>query len=338
MHIDDSAQRDLALHNAFIACRRLRSDHITANLEVLSMSQSRNITDFFGRLRRPGTNSGSSQQRPSNASDPPTAPVQSVPRTESSSSLAENTPSGYSDTPTDSPGNQLKESLLDSAEELLEEKRPYQSFQSARTAGDSSVGGSFNSSQRLVKDGKEIVTGTDGEDTDSVESLEDVDDLLKRFTHPKNEAPEEPSFADSRMNLRSRNGATKSKSSLSKATVPDYKNTLEMLVTEAVDDNETEAGVAKAKAAMEIENSRNRVEAKPGCKGGELHEDMLTSALGDKDDELGLSRLLDAVRRTEAFEQEKSWLFFDHETGIPPVREFPRDAVAPGSHSSGLRG
>lgn len=303
------------------------------------MSRSRNITDFFGRPRFPGTNSRSSEQRISDPSKVRAASSQSLSQPHLTSSLSENNSSTYSGTPTDSPGTQLKESPLDSAGDLPEEKAPHQSFQSGKTTGNSSVGGSFGSSQRLVRDGKEVVTCTDGEETDS---LEDVDELLRRFTGPEDDFQEQPSKGGStgvRMNLRPKRGMMQGKFSLSDAKAPNYKNTLDMLVTEAVDDNETEAGVAKLKAAMESENSRSRAEPRlDGRQGGGVHEDMLAAALGEKDDELSLQRLLDAVRRTEAFEREKSWLFFDHETDVPPPHEFPRDAIAPRGHLAGLRG
>lgn len=290
------------------------------------MSRSRNITDFFARPRFPAANSNSSRQKSGKEGDSPAVPSQAVPPSELSPPWAENT-----DASSDSPGHPPKESPSGVTKDQSDEQPSHQSFQSARTTGDSSVGASFTSSQRLVKDGKELVTGTDGEDTDSVASLEDPEELLRRFTCPKEDTPEEPSKDTStggRMSLRSKNGFTE----------PDYKNTLDILVTEAVDDNETEAGVAKLKAAFESETARNNVQAKLGREGGELREDMLTSALGDKDDDLGLQRLLDAVRRTEAFEQEKTWQFFDRKADVPPALEFPRKAVAPGTHLAALRG
>lgn len=276
-------------------------------------------------------------------------PSQPPPLSEVPSSLAENTSSRLRDTPSDSPGVQLNESLLHSVNNSPDEETSHQSFQSARTTGDSSVGAGFNSSQRVIRNGMEVVISSDGDETDSIASLEDVDELLKMFTNPKpkdnaSEKPPNSSSTNTHTGLQSshrmplRTSPTKqNKFNPSDYTVPKYENTLDMLVAEAVDDNETEADVAKLKAAFEAEDSQNHGETKSDSRGG-LHEDMLTSALGDKDDELGLQRLLDAVRRTEVFEQEKSWLFFDDKSNTPPIREFPREAVVPGAYLAGLRG
>ena len=324
-----------------ITCLHLDiTSSISASL--FDMSRSRSITDFFDRPRFPSTSSKPPQLRASNPSKAHTTSSQSPSRVELSSPLAESNPSTSSDTPAENCGTHLKEPLLDSAGDKPAEKASRQTFKSARTTRDSSVGGSFSSSQRLVRDGIEIVTGTDSEETDSVESLEDVDELLRRFTCPKDNYPEKPSkgsSTDTRVDLRPKCGKPQSKFSPSETVVPKYKNTLDRLVTEAVDDHETEAGVAKLKAAIEAENSWNGADARPdGRQERKLREDMLAAALGDMDDELGLERLLDAVRRTEAFEQEKSWLFFDHEADVPPPREFPRDAISPGTPLAGLRG
>jgi hypothetical protein len=105
-------------------------------------------------------------------------------------------------------------------------------------------------------------------------------------------------------------------------------------VTQAVDDNETEATIARLKAVREDESS-SKPDTPPSRK---LNEGMLTSALGDKDDELGLQRLLDAVRRTEALEIEKFWSFFNYEAKAPPALEFPRESIAPGTYLAVLRG
>jgi hypothetical protein len=66
---------------------------------------------------------------------------------------------------------------------------------------------------------------------------------------------------------------------------------------------------------------------------------MLASALGgDSDEGPGLQRLIDAVRRTEALEQNRTWRFFDHDQMTPATPNFPIELFPPGSPLAGLRG
>ncbi|GAQ03840.1 hypothetical protein ALT_1161 [Aspergillus lentulus] len=302
------------------------------------MSQSSSITDFFKRpafsLSKQDIHSDS---KPSEAL---TAALQSSPLTEPSSSFLAN-----SDSPQTSDGlaSQLKESLLSSVQDTSPKRTPQQSFQSSNgtVVGDPSSGLSFNSSQRIVKNGKEVVISSDGEDTDSIASFEQLEDPLLMLMKPNPTAASEMreaenSIGDSEMALRSQRLKDTKKSSnakSSKVTVPQYKFSLDDLVTQAVDDNETEATIARLKAVREDESS-----SKPDTPPSRhLNEGMLTSALGDQDDELGLQRLLDAVRRTEALDIEKFWSFFKYEAKALPALEFPQESIAPGTYLAVLR-
>ncbi|EAW15492.1 uncharacterized protein NFIA_048290 [Aspergillus fischeri NRRL 181] len=302
------------------------------------MSQSRSITDFFKRPAFSLTKQDiHSDSKPSEAL---TAAPQSSPLTEPSSSFLAN--SDPPKTP-DGPASQLKESLQSSVQDTSPKPIPHQSFQSSNgtVVGDPSSGLSFNSSQRIIKNGREVVISSDGEDTDSIVSLEQLEDPLLMFMKPNPTAASETreaenSVGDSEMALRSQrlkdtNKASNAKSS--KDSVPQYKFSLDDLVTQAVDDNETEATIARLKAVRADESS-----SKPDTPPSrQLNEGMLTSALGDQDDELGLQRLLDAVRRTEALEIEKFWSFFNYEAKALPALEFPRESIAPGTYLAVLR-
>ncbi|RHZ50447.1 uncharacterized protein CDV56_104861 [Aspergillus thermomutatus] len=300
------------------------------------MSQSRSITDFFKRpaLTKQDIHSDS------NPGEALTAAPQSSPLTEASSSFLAN--DGSPQTP-DGPASQLKESLLSSVQDTSPKPTPQQSFQSSNgtIVGDPSSALSFNSSQRIVKNGKEVVISSDGEDTDSVASFEQLEDPLLMFMKPKPTAASETTeiannIGDSGMALRSRRLKDTKRSSnpdSSKVSVPQYKFSLDDLVTQAVDDNETEATIARLKAVRENESS-SKLDTPPSRQ---LNEGILTSALGDQDDELGLQRLLDAVRRTEALEMEKFWSFFDYEAKALPALQFPRESIAPGTYLAVLR-
>ncbi|KAF7174256.1 hypothetical protein CNMCM6106_008460 [Aspergillus hiratsukae] len=301
------------------------------------MSQNRSITDYFKRPAFSLTKQDIHSE--TNPGEALTAVPQSSPLTEPSSSFLADSDSPQ--TP-DGPTSQLKETLLSSAQDTSPKPTPPQSFQSSNgtIVGEPSLGLSFNSSQRIVKNGKEVVISSDGEDTDSIASFEQLEDPLLMLLKPKPTAASETTEAedntgDSGMALRSTRPKDKKKSlnHSSKVSVPQYKFSLDDLVTQAVDDNETEATIARLKAVREDESS-----SKPDTPPSrQLNEGMLTSALGDKDDELGLQRLLDAVRRTEALEIEKFWSFFNYEAKALPALEFPRESIAPGTYLAVLR-
>ncbi|KAL4740746.1 hypothetical protein BDV11DRAFT_213986 [Aspergillus similis] len=120
-----------------------------------------------------------------------------------------------------------------------------------------------------------------------------------------------------------------------KAGPSKYKNSLDALVIQAVDDNETEAGIARLKASLAAESSRKD----DPVSASNLNEDVLASAVksDDVDDSIGLQRILDAVRRTEALDMRKSWSFFDLEAELPRAHEFPRESICPGTYLAVLR-
>ncbi|KAL5363262.1 hypothetical protein BJX96DRAFT_167337 [Aspergillus floccosus] len=294
------------------------------------MSASRKITQFFNRPDFSVAN----RDPPSETQKESVAPrgTQSSPLTEPpSSSLSNNASSPQ--TP-DAAGPQLKASLLRSFNEELESQAsqdPQQSLQHEQSATPNPLS-SFSSAQRVVRNGKEVVISSDGEDTDSIASLEAPETLFMQFKKPDiaKEADEaEKNDSASGMSLPSR-------SSKSRGPPRAYKNTLESLVVEAVDDNETEARIAKFKASLQDEKARNSAGPNPGQKS-QLNEGILTSAFGNEDDEGGLQRLLDAVRRTEAFDLEKAWFFFDYGRNIAPPLDFPRDCLYPDTYMSVLR-
>jgi hypothetical protein len=170
------------------------------------MSQNRTITDFFKRPAFSLTKQDIHSE--SNSGEALTAAPQSSPLTEPSSSFLANSDSPQ--TP-DGPASQLKDTLLSSVQDTSPKPTPPQSFESSNgtIVGDPSSGLSFNSSQRIVKNGKEVVISSDGEDTDSVASFEQLEDPLLMLLKPKPTAASETTEAedntgDSGMALRSR--------------------------------------------------------------------------------------------------------------------------------------
>ncbi|KAL4757934.1 uncharacterized protein BDW70DRAFT_170874 [Aspergillus foveolatus] len=120
-----------------------------------------------------------------------------------------------------------------------------------------------------------------------------------------------------------------------KSAPPKYKNSLDALVIQAVDDNETEAGIARLKASLAEESSRKD----DPVSATDLNENVLASAIKSDgvEDSIGFQRIIDAVRRTEALDLRKSWSFFDAGAEPPRAREFPRESIRPGTYLAVLR-
>lgn len=226
------------------------------------------------------------------------------------------------------PGAQLHESLSRTlSNNPSKPSTREESFQST----DSTVPSSTldRSSQRIIKGGKEVVISSDGEDTDSISDLDDPSTLFS--STPKPLSKKEPTVSKP-----TRSG----KSHLALLTAQKtYKNNLDDIVHDAVDDNEIEAKVAQVKASFARSNDE-RAAFKHARDSAAINESMLTSALGDtqEEDRTGLQRLLNAVRRTEAFDQGRVWRFFDQIPTTPAKLDFPKDLFPPGSNLAALRG
>ncbi|EEP79668.1 predicted protein [Uncinocarpus reesii 1704] len=157
----------------------------------------------------------------------------------------------------------------------------------------SSFGTSFASSQRVIKDGQVVVTGSDGEDTDSALSLgSDYDDLLQMFVGPKGQRSPEKRTASSKWGL-----------GVIPTTPPKYKFSLENLVEHAADDRETEANISKLKLAFQGSSDAGKVNKTPKQRSRMFRDDILASAIGENTNTDTMQRLKIAVDRTEAVDQ-----------------------------------
>lgn len=276
----------------------------------VQMPMMRSITDFFNKpsFSRANHNRTPESKKGSNELAPESSPLTKPP---SSSIISNLSPGSEHDAEA-----QLNRALYLSAQESFSQPPTWQSFQSTESATVSSLNESFGGSQRIVKDGKEVVISSDGEDTDSICSLDDPASLFAPISKKPESVP----------------GTVGTKTVLKKITSPKkYKHTIDSLVYDAVDDNEIEANVARVKAKF-TQNSPDGNDSTSGVKKG-LNEGVLTSALGDDtDDGIGLQRLLDAVRRTEALDHDRTWRFFDGTQKLPSAPEFPRHLFTGGTH------
>ncbi|KAJ5166121.1 uncharacterized protein N7482_004902 [Penicillium canariense] len=297
----------------------------------------RTIRDFFRRPSLSRVNQDFppdlAQSDSHGAHEPPTSsPLSEPPRSSITIDLTQDGDDGE-----DGPDTQLSKPSLRSASDsrpesfALEAFAPDQSYLRADTESigpPSSLSGSFNASQRIVKDGKEVVISSDGEDTDSVASLEDPDALFAPKTKPKPKNAGGPAAK----------AYQPDKALLAKLSAPKkYKHTIESLVHDAVDDNEMEANVAKARAAF-VQSQQNGDQSGMGGSKKGLNEGMLVSAFGDDGDEgPSLRRLMEAVRRTEALEQDRAWRFFDQSQMTPATPDFLIELFPASSPLAGLR-
>ncbi|CAP99725.1 hypothetical protein EN45_004110 [Penicillium chrysogenum] len=206
---------------------------------------------------------------------------------------------------------------LSTQDTLLQPPTLHQSFQSIESAtGGSSLNESLSGSQRIIKDGREIVISSDGEDTDSICSLEDPKNLFA----PKSKMDE----------------STPAKFTTKISSPKKYRHTIDSLVHDAVDDNEVEASVARVRANY-VQGQLNGKDPGNDPSGTALNETMLISALGENEDGVGGQRLISAIRRTDALDHGRAWPFFDCTQTLPPVPPFPRDLFAPGTSMDILR-
>ncbi|KMU77253.1 hypothetical protein CISG_06097 [Coccidioides immitis RMSCC 3703] len=175
-----------------------------------------------------------------------------------------------------------------------------------------SFGTSFGSSQRVVKDGQVVVTGTDGEDTESIYSFGSDDDLCRKLLGSG--SPLRPS--------------EKKGTSKIPTTPPGYKFSLEDLVTHAVDDRETEANISRLRLSFKGpgENSgTSKVNRTPKQRSRMFRDSVLASAVGEDTNTETMQRLKAAVDRTEAVDQGKTWSFFEDTISSVPPPKFPEN-------------
>ncbi|KAJ5365571.1 hypothetical protein N7517_008457 [Penicillium concentricum] len=209
---------------------------------------------------------------------------------------------------------------LSTQDTLLQPPTWQQSFQSIDSAtGVSSLNESFNGSQRIIKDGREVVISSDGEDTDSICSLEDPKNLFA----PKSKKKEE--FTPPKFTTRI-------------SSPKKYRHNIDSLVHDAVDDNEVEASVSRARANYAPKKMNGKEPGNdPSGTGYALNETMLISALGENEDGVGGQRLIGAIRRTDALDHGRAWPFFDCTQTLPPAPQFPRDHFPLGTSMDILR-
>lgn len=190
------------------------------------------------------------------------------------------------------------------------------------------------SSQRIVKNGEVMIRNSDDDGSDSDSSLGDVDDLLRsrRQPDPAVSSPltdlgsSTPSLTDRSSpgamdKSRPRTRATAHKQSTSHQSVlshpPKYKYDLGTLVQRSVTHEAAEANMSRARKFLESiqqrDASKTSVTDQDLSEKREINAGMVTSALKASSESNTVEKLMMAIHRTEALQQEKSWSFFEEE-------------------------
>jgi hypothetical protein len=175
-----------------------------------------------------------------------------------------------------------------------------------------------SSTQSIVKDGKVVaVKGSDDDDSDSLLSLDDILGQRKSETVTSSSSPPELD-ADEREAERIRTmfqftsgrsqpivGRHKLRELNSKER--DHKVDIGSLMGDHFDDQEIEGNIAKAKEGYEAARQEEEYSRLQGDVDRKLLASVVTGEPGARDD---ISRLLNAVERTEALNCDRSWSFF----------------------------
>lgn len=211
------------------------------------------------------------------------------------------------------------------------------------------------SSQQVVHNGQTVaVRGSDEEDEDSDSSLEDLDDLLGRRKEPLTSSSSPPSIdgKEQTYDLQSWIGRPPKKKqdpiigkdvfSRFRTGEPKYKHALDSLLADHLDSEEIEANVGKLRRRYEVDEQSERVR-ESGKADNDLDSTLLESVTNGVNDEesVSVSRLLEAVKRTEALNGEKTWSFFAGNPchgNIHYYCDFPHETAKTDSWEKSLKG
>lgn len=189
----------------------------------------------------------------------------------------------------------------------------------------------------MVKNGEIVVTNSDDEGSDSDASLGDIDELL-RARRPAAEQVSSPlTEPDSTISTPERQSCAKPETAttafrrsgrginvVKKPTAggellyaPKYKFDLESLVKQSKKDETSEKSMATARNLLA---SLEQIEASPTAeeginvdRKGPVNAGLIASVMNKESDENDTKRLMLAIERTEALQQDLNWSFFDEE-------------------------
>ena len=185
----------------------------------------------------------------------------------------------------------------------------------------------LTSSQRVVRNGETMIRNSDDESDDS---LEDIDERLRDGFSSRESPPgldtQSPHLDDgaksvmrssTRMSTRNKN-APSPVASITLVQPKPSRFSLGALAKQKKRDDTAEDDIARARSMFETYNERKASTATSKRVLDENVIDSIMRAHGDEDD---ISRLKNAIQRTEALQHAKSWSFFASEPDISSSQE-----------------
>jgi hypothetical protein len=180
-----------------------------------------------------------------------------------------------------------------------------------------------------VKRGRLMVRSSDGEDTDSDSSLRDLDVILSTSIGGAVNVPVK--CARGRSNRQCLEAE-------SPPAAPSYKFSMASLVMQAEKDSASDAGAARARAALRLEHrqrgpiaNQDDFDTEATGVSDDIHQGLLASIISEKREGVNFQKVLCAMKRTEALNRDKVWYFFEH--GSPARRTshaaFPALSIVP---------
>lgn len=312
------------------------------------MHKTRNITDFFKPFAQPPAKKRLRE-------DDKTSPDKIFGRQRTCSKSPR---VGDAETATSLPSNLPSSSLTSSLTSLDSDVRSEEEEEDEATnvlretdrmpvtasfGTSSSQGPVLTNSQRVMRKGQVMIKNSDDE-SDSGTSLDDLDELLNLArqtvdSSPPIETDPLPSTSSNQKRLTPVNCVTgRTRSGRDKDPVkpvnilpvmPKYKFSLQSLIAQAEEDDAAEASAMHAKEIVDALDEHRAVrEAKHGpARGnnGNASEGLLVSVMEKRGEGESIDRLVQAIQRTEALHQEKSWSFFASAEPISPFKivDFP---------------
>ena len=213
----------------------------------------------------------------------------------------------------------------------------------------SSQGPVITSSQRVVKNGGVVVTNSDDEGSDTDASLGDIDELLRLRRQPPEQIsspltePDSPILTPSlssspkpKPGLDLEPGATTARRTRGSKSVgkyselnslpraPKYKFDLDCLVKRSEKDEISAEGITKAKnllATLDQDGCSATAKRDVSVMRNPVDPGLVASVMKEQGDENHAKRLMLAIERTEALQQNLSWSFFEEETEDTDVEQ-----------------
>lgn len=310
------------------------------------MYKSRNITDFFKPFAQPPARK---RLREDDKTCPDTifgrehtrSKSPRVGGAETAASLSSNLPSSSWTSSLTSLDSDARSEEEEEAPNVLRETDGMPGTVSFGTNG--SQGPVLTSSQRVMRKGQVMIKNSDDE-SDSGTSLDDLDELLNMARQtvdsslptetdpvPSTSMKQKRFTQESWVTGRTRSGGYKdtAKSLDILPVMPKYKFSLQSLIAQAEEDDAAEVTAMHAKEIVgALDEHRAAREAKHGPAGGNngiASEGLLVSMMEKRGEGESIDRLVQAIQRTEALHQGKSWSFFASAESICPfgIADFP---------------